>query len=89
MHAIATNNNPLVRFVIASLEHEYKSYYQPWLKKINQWLEEGKSPYVFFHTADNRQSPLLARQFCQDLGYNHPVLAPFIGEREASQSSLF
>lgn len=89
VHAIATGSNPMLRFVIASLNHEYKSYYQPWLKKIKQWLEEGKSPYVFFHTADNRESPLLARQFCQDLGYNHPVLAPFTGEREASQSSLF
>jgi hypothetical protein len=45
---------------------------------------------VFFHTADNRQAPLLARQFCQDLGYNHNVLNPFSGEKEeAHQQALF
>ncbi|WP_394191419.1 DUF72 domain-containing protein [Pseudoalteromonas atlantica] len=89
VHAIATGEQPMARFVIASLEHDYKSYYQPWLKKVQQWLYEGKTPYVFFHTADNRQAPLLARQFCQDLNYNHRVLSPFIGEKEATQSSLF
>lgn len=89
VHAIATGNQPLIRFVIADLDHDYKSYYQPWLKKVQQWLDEGKTPYVFFHTADNRQAPLLAREFCQDLTYNHRVLSPFIGEKEATQSSLF
>lgn len=89
VHAIATGEQPMARFVIASLEHDYKSYYQPWLKKVQQWLDEEKTPYVFFHTADNRQAPLLARQFCQDLNYNHRVLSPFVGEKEATQSSLF
>ncbi|HEA16802.1 hypothetical protein LCGC14_2037520 [marine sediment metagenome] len=89
VHAIATGNQPMARFVIADLDHDYKRYYQPWLKKVKQWLAEGKHPYVFFHTADNRQAPLLAREFCQDLGYDHPVLNPFAGEKEASQASLF
>lgn len=89
VHAIATGSQPMARFVIADLDHDYKSYYQPWLKKVQQWLEEGKHPYVFFHTADNRQAPLLAREFCKDLAYEHPVLNPFIGEKEASQASLF
>ncbi len=89
VHAIATGEQPLVRFVIADLKHDYQSFYQPWLRKITQWLNEGKTPYVFFHTADNQAAPLLARQFCQDLGYQHGVLAPFNGEQEAQQTALF
>ena len=89
VHAIATGSEPMARFVIADLENDYKTFYQPWLSKVTQWLDEGKSPYVFFHTADNREAPLLARQFCQDLGYNHNVLNPFSGEKEAHQQALF
>jgi uncharacterized protein YecE (DUF72 family) len=89
VHAIATGSQPMARFVIADLENDYKTFYQPWLSKVTQWLDEGKSPYVFFHTADNREAPLLARQFCQDLGYNHNVLNPFSGEKEAYQQALF
>ena len=89
VHAIATSSEPMVRFVIADLENDYKTFYQPWLSKVSQWLDEGKSPYVFFHTADNREAPLLARQFCQDLGYDHTVLNPFNGEKEATQVNLF
>lgn len=89
VHAIATSTQPMVRFVIADLQSDYKTFYKPWLSKINQWLDEGKTPYVFFHTADNRQAPLLARQFCKDLGYTHPVLTPFNGEKEAQQPTLF
>ena len=79
----------MVRFVIADLQSDYQAFYKPWLSKVKQWLDEGKSPYVFFHTADNRESPLLARHFCKDLGYNHPVLNPFSGEKEAQQHALF
>lgn len=89
VHAIATSEQPMARFVIANLQSEYKTFYKPWLSKVKQWLDEGKTPYVFFHTADNREAPLLARQFCQDLGYNHKVLNPFSGEAEAHQQALF
>ncbi len=89
VHAVALGQRPVVRFVIASMQEEYKSYYRPWLGKIRQWLKEGRSPYVFFHTADNAEAPLLARAFVKDLGHHHTVLKPFAGEREARQASLF
>ena len=89
VHAIATGSEPMARFVIADLQNDYKPFYKPWLSKVKQWLDEGKTPYVFFHTADNREAPLLARQFCKDLGYDHKALNPFTGEKEAHQSALF
>ncbi|MFY8272609.1 DUF72 domain-containing protein [Pseudoalteromonas sp. SSDWG2] len=92
VHAIAFGQRPIVRFVTAGLEDEYQSFYQPWLKKIAQWLEQGKEPYVFLHTADNDGAPLLARQFMRDLhtlnGLDHSVLAPFPGETNQQTSLL-
>ncbi|WP_462159328.1 DUF72 domain-containing protein [Pseudoalteromonas sp. GB56] len=92
VHAIALGQRPIVRFVIASMDDEYRSFYAPWLKKIAQWLDEGKQPFVFLHTADNDGSPLLARQFMKDLkavnSLHHQVLEPFPGERN-QQTSFF
>ncbi len=92
VHAVALGERPVVRFVIAALSDEYQHYYQPWLAKIKQWLDEGKSPYVFLHTADNDGAPLLARQFAQDLqrfcGYYHRAVEPFPGEKH-QQEQLF
>lgn len=89
VHVIATASQPIVRFVGCSTLTANRQFYQPWLKKIKQWLAEGKSPYVFFHTADNFDAPFLARQFIEDLQIDHRVLAPFPYEKEAHQSSLF
>ncbi|WP_440053473.1 DUF72 domain-containing protein [Pseudoalteromonas sp. T1lg65] len=89
VHAIATGTNPVLRFVgCANLENN-REYYAPWLNKIQQWLNEGKSPYVFFHTADNFDAPFLARQFVADLGLDHQVMMPFPAEKEAKQVDLF
>lgn len=89
LHVIATGAKPIIRFVGCTILDDNRAFYAPWLSKINAWLEEGKTPYVFFHTADNHDSALLARQFVADLGHTHAVLAPFPGEREAQQNTLF
>lgn len=89
VNVIATGTRPIVRFVGCSKLENNLNFYQPWLKKLKYWQDEGKTPYVFFHTADNHDSAHLARQFCQDGGIAHPVLNPFPSEKEANQSSLF
>lgn len=89
VHAIATADNPVLRFVGCSTLSANREFYQPWLHKIRQWLADGKAPYVFFHTADNIDSAFLARQFINDLAIQHPVSEPFPAEREAKQESLF
>ena len=42
-------------------------FMQPWLMKAAGWIEEGRTPYVFLHTSDNRLAPQLARRFHQQL----------------------
>lgn len=89
LHVIATSNSPVIRYVGTSNLEDNRAFYRPWIKKIHTWLEEGKTPYVFFHTADNYDAPLLARQFIADLGLNHTVSLSFPAEKEAKQNSLF
>ena len=89
LHVISTAKAPIIRFVGCSQLDNNRTFYQPWLNKIKHWLDEGKTPYVFFHTADNHDSPLLARQFMQDLQQPHPVLDPFPAEKQMQQNSLF
>jgi len=78
VHAIALTQHPMVRFVGLDDADTNRRYYQPWLGKIRQWLNEGRSPYLFFHSPDNKTAPLLARQFISDLGLNHSILQPWL-----------
>ncbi|KZN39940.1 hypothetical protein N483_18970 [Pseudoalteromonas luteoviolacea NCIMB 1944] len=88
VNVIATGNRPMLRFVGCSVLENNRPFYQPWLKKIDTWITQGKEPIVFFHTADNYDAPLLARQFIQDLGIEHKVLLPFPAEQQPTQQSL-
>jgi uncharacterized protein YecE (DUF72 family) len=35
----------------------------PWIEKIAVWIEEGRTPYIFLHTADNLLAAKLAQRF--------------------------
>lgn len=68
VHAIATGAFPVIRFIgDVDLAHSLRQF-APWRKKIAQWIDEGKSPYLYIHTADNLQAPELAQQIAQHLG---------------------
>jgi uncharacterized protein YecE (DUF72 family) len=86
VHAIALSQSPMLRFVGTDDMELNRHYYQPWLGKIRQWLDQGKTPFCFFHSPDNTTAPLLARHFVSDLGVEHPLLAPW--PQEQTQLSL-
>ncbi|RJG48406.1 DUF72 domain-containing protein [Motilimonas pumila] len=68
VHAIATGTFPIIRFIgDVDLAHSLRQF-TPWRKKIAQWIDEGKSPYLYIHTADNLHAPELAQQIAQSLG---------------------
>ncbi len=46
----------------------------PWLDKVAAWIEEGRTPHVFLHTADNRLAPQLAQRFHRQLMARLPGL---------------
>jgi uncharacterized protein YecE (DUF72 family) len=86
VHAIALTKSPMLRFVGTDDMAVNQHYYGPWLNKVRQWLDEGKTPFCFFHSPDNLTAPVLARQFVMDLGIDHPILAPW--PQDQTQLSL-
>ncbi|EJI86445.1 hypothetical protein AEST_07610 [Alishewanella aestuarii B11] len=85
VHAICLSAQPVIRFIGCDDASINQHYYQPWLRKVADWLQAGKTPYCYFHTPDNHGAPALCRQFVADLqplvpGLQHPVLALWPGE---------
>lgn len=81
VHAIATSNNPVVRFIgqpddavaqlaqqgVAVLPKDNDTFFDNWLTQLPQWLAEGREPYLFIHTPDNEAAPELAIRLYQKL----------------------
>ncbi|MCA1928504.1 DUF72 domain-containing protein [Rheinheimera sp.] len=86
VHAVGLTKTPMLRFVGTDDMAINQQYYRPWLAKVRQWLDEGKTPFCFFHSPDNFTAPVLARQFVIDLGIDHPILAPW--PQDQTQLSL-
>lgn len=54
---------PLVRFIGHPELEANDPFLAPWIDKVATWIEEGRTPYVFLHTSDNRLAAELARRF--------------------------
>jgi len=91
LHVLATGQQPMVRFISPLQWQHTDKWLEPWINKVIQWIDEGKTPYLFFHTPDNREAPLLARHFCQLLENTRPSLTNPLSWPDAmhDQSSLF
>lgn len=81
VHAIATANHPVVRFIgqaddavarlaqqgASDLSKDNDAFFDNWLAQLPQWLTEGREPYLFIHTPDNETAPELAIRLYQKL----------------------
>ncbi len=88
LHVLSTGDKPLIRFIGHLDESINLHYFQPWIVQLKLWIKQGKTPFFFVHTADNRHAPQLARRLYQALADEAglPPLADFAGER---QTQLF
>lgn len=71
----AFSQSPQLRFIGHPELLANDPFMAPWLDKVAAWIEEGRRPYVFLHTADNRLAPELARRFHAGLMARLPGLA--------------
>lgn len=76
LHVIATGDFPMLRFMSPmELGHSEPALDQ-WAAKIVQWIDEGKTPYVFFHTPYKAPVPQLAQQFSHKVHNLRPDIHP-------------
>lgn len=61
VHAISLGPRPFIRFIGHPDVEANQPFLEPWLDKLVLWLSEGREPYFFAHTPNNRLAPLLAR----------------------------
>ena len=54
---------PQVRFIGHPQLEANDPFLEPWVEKIALWIEEGRTPYIFLHTADNVLAAKLAQRF--------------------------
>ncbi|SEM34047.1 Uncharacterized conserved protein YecE, DUF72 family [Pseudomonas sp. ok272] len=66
---------PQVRFIGHPVLEANEAFLTPWVEKIAQWIEEGRTPYIFLHTADNLLAAALAQRFHARLMLRLPGLA--------------
>lgn len=84
VHAISLGPRPFVRYIGHPEPEANRPFLEPWLDKLALWLDEGREPYVFIHTPNNRQAPRLARRFHEWLRAHCPevgALPPWPAER--------
>jgi uncharacterized protein YecE (DUF72 family) len=65
---------PQVRFIGHPELEANDPFLLPWVEKIALWIEEGRTPYIFLHTADNLLAAKLAQRFHRRLMLRLPGL---------------
>ncbi|WJD71351.1 DUF72 domain-containing protein [Pseudomonas asiatica] len=71
----AFSQHPQVRFIGHPQLEANEAFLTPWVDKVAAWIEEGRNPYIFLHTSDNRLAAALAQRFHQRLMQRLPGLA--------------
>ena len=94
---IALGDHPILRFMASPNVNDTElsqDYFSPWVDEIVNWIRQGKEPYVFVHTVDNRFAPELANNLHQQLRVALPQLgllapAPCARANTEGQMGLF
>ncbi|WP_286239547.1 DUF72 domain-containing protein [Neptuniibacter halophilus] len=86
VHAVATGQQPMIR-LITPLDWPWaEDYITPWLTKACSWMDQGLTPYFFFHTPDNAEAPALAAHFVERLEQMRPGCCRFSPWQDPRQS---
>lgn len=86
LHVLSTSDRPIVRFIGHLDMNINERYFAAWADQLGLWIKQGKTPFLFVHTPDNRQAPELARRFHSLLveKYSLSTLNAFPGEQQVS-----
>jgi uncharacterized protein YecE (DUF72 family) len=60
---VAIGKYPLIRFIGQPAVKANQPFLTAWVERVTEWIGEGRVPYIFTHTPNNRYAPQLARFF--------------------------
>lgn len=63
VRATATSQYPTVRFIGQTDPEANPAFWEKWVPKVADWIDQGRQPTVFLHTPDNVAAIGLARRF--------------------------
>lgn len=97
VHAIATAQHPMIRFIGHPDLDANLAFFTPWLNKLPEWIAQGKQPYLMIHTPDNLLAPKLAQKIYEQLQAHVqsqceltlPDLSEFPAQKGINQLSMF
>lgn len=90
LHVVATGDYPMLRFISPMDMSLSETALDQWANKTIQWIDEGKTPYLFFHTPNKAPVPALAQHFSEKIAKLRPDISPItLWEKQPQQTSLF
>lgn len=92
LQPIVTADFTLVRYISHPDLNFNESYILQWVPQLVEWLQQGKTVYLFIHCPDEARSPAIARYFYDTLKAAYPDLPPLPWDavaQPAAQLSLF
>lgn len=92
LRVLATGSAPMLRYISPLHWQEGLPWLEPWVDKLLEWIDAGKTPFVFMHTPSNAEAPELARWLAQRLEQKRPGLKGFVdwvGRPRLEQPGLF
>ena len=75
----AFSQAPQVRFIGGPDLLANDQFLADWVEKVANWIEEGRTPYVFLHTPDNHLAVAQAQRFHEQLKTRLPSLPALAG----------
>ncbi|WP_158527270.1 DUF72 domain-containing protein [Pelagibaculum spongiae] len=87
----AIAKRPMVRLIGLLTPQQNLPWLEQWADKFALWITQGRQPYIFLHTPDNRLAPQMCREFHKLLQQRLPQLAAlpeWPGEGFPSQQGL-
>ncbi len=90
MHVVATGDYPMLRFMSPMALSLSETALDQWANKTIQWIEAGKTPYLFFHTPNKAPVPELAQRFSEKVATLRPdISAITLWGKQPQQTTLF
>lgn len=83
----AVGPTPIVRLIGEDRVDGTMAGLETWIPQLVDWLDEGRTPYVFVHQPENLESPGLARALHDAVAARVPTLAPL--PAPPGQTALF